>query len=548
MTIEKINPLEYIMPRDPVPQRILNASRWFVVEVLELDFGDYVGRPSQHALVRVQLLSYLFSNGWYVDAVQGGGEGGTWKSVSETETTTTPNVTTTTTPNVTTTTTPNVTTTTTPNVTTQTSQSSQTVTTPSVTTTTTPNVTTTTTPNVTTTTRPNVTTTTKPNVKTTQRGKSSGKSSSFSDSQSNSHSAAMGGDITSATSTGSAKTQSKGEAESTAEESSEQTGTTTSTQSGTTTSTQSGTTTSTQSGSTTSTQSGNTTSNQNGSTTSTQSGMTTSTQSGTTTSTQSGTTTSTQSGTTTSLQSGGNEGPYWYAYVRIRLKRRKLQAELVMKDMVEDLTKAYNEGRKINDDRYDELVNLYALMLGRTEDEGNGFILATEDFKPLTDYVLGTMKRTVDDFHAVVDNLPDDVFKNRVREINLKFDNQLSKARVEMITAGLFNSTVWTTTASGIERNREMALNDLIESKIDVYVKVASASGDLGQKFTDAAARLQQMAKDRLLDPAKLRNEVFKWMLEFMERRKDAFPGLDQIAGAAKQLGYAETTTSNGVK
>ena len=234
--------------------------------------------------------------------------------------------------------------------------------------------------------------------------------------------------------------------------------------------------------------------------------------------------------------------------MRIRLKRRKLQAELVMKDMVEDLTKAYNEGRKINDDRYDELVNLYSLMLGRTENEGNDFMRATTDFKPLTDYVLLTMKKTVTDFHAVADNLPDDVFKNRVKEINLKFDNQLSKARSELITAGLFNSTVWPTTASGIERNREMALNALIETKIDVYVKVAGAAGDIGQKFTDAAARLQQMAKERMLDPEKARNEVFKWMLDFMERRKDEFPGMDQIAGAVKQLGYAETTTSNGVK
>ena len=243
-----------------------------------------------------------------------------------------------------------------------------------------------------------------------------------------------------------------------------------------------------------------------------------------------------------------SEGPYWFAYVRIRLKRRKLQAELVMKDMVEDLTKAYNEGRKINDDRYDELVSLYSIMLGRSEDEANGFIVSTADFAPLTTYVLQTMKKSVADFHAVADNLPDDVFKNRVKQINLKFDNQLSTAKVQLITAGLFNSTVWTTTASGIERDREMALNDLIETKIDVYVKVSNAAGEMGQRFVDAAAKMQQMAHDRLIKPSELRNNVFKWMLEFMERRKDEFPALDTIVGTAKSLGYSETTTSNGVK
>ena len=478
MSLEPIRPLEYIMPHDPVPQRILDASRWFVVEVLELDFGDYVGRPSQHAIIRVQILSYLFSNGWYVDAVQGGGESGEWKSVSNTNTTQTPNITTTQTPNVTTTQTPSITTT----------QS------------------------------PGITTTQSPNVKTKAKGKSSGSSSSDSKSTSGSsgYASSVVTGVARSSSEGKADATSKGNASSETEEETEQTGSTTTVQSGQTVTQQTGSTTTVQSGQTVTQQTGNTT--------------------------------TVQSGQTVTEQDGETSAPYWYAYVRIRLKRRKLQAELVMKDMVEDLTKAYNEGRKINDDRYDELVKLYAIMLGRTEDEGNGFMLETADFKPLTDYVLQTMKKTVADFHAVADNLPDEVFKNRVKEINLKFDNQLSTARVELITAGLFNSTVWTTTASGIERNREMALNDLIETKIDVYVKVAGAAGDIGTRFMDAAAKIQQMAKERLLDPADMRNTVFKWMLEFMERRKDEFPGIDQIAGAAKQLGYAETTTSNGVK
>lgn len=217
-----------------------------------------------------------------------------------------------------------------------------------------------------------------------------------------------------------------------------------------------------------------------------------------------------------------------------------------MKDMIVDLTNAYNEGRKINDDRYDEIVSLYAIMLGRTEDEGNGFILATADFKPLTDYVIETMRKTISDFHGVADRMPEEVFRNRVRQINLKFDNELSSAKTGLITKGLFSTTVWETTSAGIERNREMALNDLEETKVDLYVKVASTGSEIGQKFVDTAAKMQQMLKDRLLDPTDMRNNVFKWMLEFMERRKDEFPGIEQIAGAAKSLGYAETTVSNG--
>ena len=546
MELEPIRPLEYIMPHDPVPQRILNASRWFIVEVLELDFGDYVGRPSQQAVIRVQLLSYLFSNGWYVDAVQGGGEGGNWRSVSDTATDNGGGTTSTTTTNnvtsgQTTSTTNGQTTSTTVGQTTSTTVGQTQNTTVGQTQSTTVGQTQSTTVGQTTnSTSGQTSSTTRGSGNGTSRGSSSGESSSKSKSSSQSGASSsqnFNGQVY-ANSSGKAEAESTGKASSKTEEQ------TTSTQN----SQQQGTQNTTQNGSQNTTQNGSQNTTQNGSQNTTQNGSQNTQQQGTQNTNQQGTSVTTTTTDGTGVSKTESEGPYWYAYVRIRLKRRKLQAELVMKDMVEDLTKAYNEGRKINDDRYDELVNLYSLMLGRTENEGNDFMRATTDFKPLTDYVLLTMKKTVTDFHAVADNLPDDVFKNRVKEINLKFDNQLSKARSELITAGLFNSTVWPTTASGIERNREMALNALIETKIDVYVKVAGAAGDIGQKFTDAAARLQQMAKERMLDPEKARNEVFKWMLDFMERRKDEFPGMDQIAGAVKQLGYAETTTSNGVK
>ena len=224
---------------------------------------------------------------------------------------------------------------------------------------------------------------------------------------------------------------------------------------------------------------------------------------------------------------------------------------ILMRKMAEDIDAlAQAEGMSPEDAaaQLDAAAAANPEMMQEAEDEANGFIVSTADFAPLTTYVLQTMKKSVADFHAVADNLPDDVFKNRVKQINLKFDNQLSTAKVQLITAGLFNSTVWTTTASGIERDREMALNDLIETKIDVYVKVSNAAGEMGQRFVDAAAKMQQMAHDRLIKPSELRNNVFKWMLEFMERRKDEFPALDTIVGTAKSLGYSETTTSNGVK
>lgn len=514
--LQPINPLLYITPHDPVPQKVRDASRWFAVEIIELDFGDYTGRPSAAALIRVQFLSYLFSNGWYVDAVMGNGEGGKWKSVNTSENDNTGGVRSETTGRTGS----------------MTHNSSHTSSHNSSHTSSSTLSHTSTDSHSSTSTDSHTSTSTSTSSSTKAKGKSQGSSSSQSSSKSHSSADTIPwGDDRQARSNGSAQSNSKGKSQSSTSESTNnfsrsrnrsENSSHTRTDSSNRTDT---------SGKTISQTDGNTNSNTLGS-------------SDTQSSSASQTVTSNfGKGTTT----GSSEGPYWFAYVRLRLKRRKLQAELVMKDMVADLTNAYNEGRKINDDRYDELVSLYAIMLGRTEGENNAFIAATADFEPLTNYVLQTMKKTIADFHAVADNLPDDVFKNRVRMINLKFDNEKSTARAQLITTGLYNSSTWITTEAGIERNREMALNDLIETKIDVYVKVANAGSDIGSRFMDSANRMMQMMKERSIDPSKMRNDVFKWMLDFMERRKDEFPALEQVAGAAKSLGYGETTVSNGV-
>ena len=76
MTIEKINPLLYITDRDPIPEDVLDSSAWFKTETCELNFGEYVGRPDENIAMHKSMLAYFFANGWYVDAVLGGGSGG----------------------------------------------------------------------------------------------------------------------------------------------------------------------------------------------------------------------------------------------------------------------------------------------------------------------------------------------------------------------------------------------------------------------------------------------------------------------------------------
>ena len=392
MNLEPIRPLEYITDRDPIPEEVMDSTSWFKTETMELDVGEYVGRPQAAALFHTSFIMPLLAEGWYIDAVLEKGEGGAWTS--------------------------------------------------------------------------SATAKAKQNSSANNTSSASSSSSSSASSKATSETFTMGG----GRSEGSSSGRTSG------------------------------------------------------------------------TSRATGTAGNTGTSETTTTQDGG---PWWYSYTKLRLKRRKMQSELVLKDMISSFTKAYNEGRQINDERYDELVALYALMLSRTEDEANAFGgLSADDFKPLADAVISACKDALEKYGASADNIPSDWLQSRIDEINRKFDALVAQAKSKMISEGTYNSTVWPTTMSGIERDRQIALNalkdDMVTLKVDVLGKIAAMKADIGQKLLDCEIRIIEAQQKMLLGPTEIRNTVFKWMLDFMERREDDYPGLEQLATIASQLGYAE--------
>lgn len=392
MNLEPIRPLEYITDRDPIPEEVMDSSSWFKTETMELDVGEYVGRPQAAALFHTSFIMPLLAEGWYIDAVLDKGEGGTWTSSA-------------------------------------TAQAQQ-------------------------------------NSSAQSSSSATSSSDSSASSSATSETYTLGGGKSSGSSSGRTSGSSR----------------------------------------------------------------------------SSGTAGNSGSSTTTTTQDGG---PWWYSYTKLRMKRRKMQSELVLKDMIASFTKAYNEGRQINDERYDELVALYALMLSRTEDEANAFGgLSADDFKPLADAVIAACKDALEKYGAAADNIPADWLQSRIDEINRKFDALVAQAKSDMISKGTYNSTVWPTTMSGIERDRQIALNDLkdetVTLKVDVLGKIAAMKADIGQKLLDCEIRIIEAQQKMLLGPTEIRNTVFKWMLDFMERREDDYPGLEHLATIASQLGYAE--------
>ena len=438
-TLEKMDVESLITQRIPEIESVISASSWFKDEEMTLDFGEYVGRPSENALMHTSLLTYFFANGWKIKSVDKRFAEGQWESVATSSSTS------------------------------QVSSTSDT----------------------------------------------SASSSASGENNSNS-SISENGDVY-----GNSTTSSSGESES--------------------------------------------------------EGKTAS------------------MGTTQSTATTGG-APYWFAYQTITLTRRKMQSELVLNDMIKSFTKAYNEGRQTNNARYDELVALYALMLSRTEDEANripldslkpddlialGDELASsfsdengiklEEIRPIYDAALENIRAAITALKDAV-TIPANWLKSREDDINLKFDNEKSKINSTMIANGTFATSAWANIISGVERDRHYALNNLadimVTLKVDTYGKIATLTADSEGKLLDAVAKLVGIEtsladlkvriadiRARLMESAarilealqknqigltELRNTVHKWMFDFMERREDDYPGLEQLATIADKLGYSD--------
>ena len=438
-TLEKMDVESLITQRIPEIESVISASSWFKDEEMTLDFGEYVGRPSENALMHTSLLTYFFANGWKIKSVDKRFAEGQWESVATS---------------------------------TSTSQVSST-------------------------------------------SETSASSSASGENNSNS-SISENGDVY-----GNSTTSSEGTSES--------------------------------------------------------DGMTAS------------------MGTTQSTATTGG-APYWFAYQTITLTRRKMQSELVLNDMIKSFTKAYNEGRQTNNARYDELVSLYALMLSHTEDEANripldslkpddlialGDELASsfsdengkkhEEIRPIYDAALENIRAAITALKDAV-TIPAKWLKSREDDINLKFDNEKSKINSTMIANGTFATSAWANVVSGVERDRHYALNNLADTmvtlKVDTYGKIATLTADSEGKLLDAVAKLVGIEtsladlkvriadiRARLMESAarilealqkdqigltELRNTVLKWMFDFMERREDDYPGLEQLATIADKLGYSD--------
>lgn len=273
---------------------------------------------------------------------------------------------------------------------------------------------------------------------------------------------------------------------------------------------------------------------------------------------------STASGATANTQEGG---PYWFAWSRIRLVRKRLQGDRVAQHMINQLVSTYNEGRSINTQRYDELCRLYASLVVSTDNAVaniNAAPITPASFAGLVTNIVSKMRSiplpeadSLSDAAMKIDDRMEEWLDGRRAEINRQFDARLEQAKSQMVTNGTYNSVVWPSVASGIERDRQYALNDLNGSIADFESNLAGVKArlfdakvslfeaqqkretgimDVRVRLQEAAARVANEIIDNKVNLINMRNNVAQAMYAFMERRDDDYPDIESVLSSIGQL------------
>lgn len=232
----------------------------------------------------------------------------------------------------------------------------------------------------------------------------------------------------------------------------------------------------------------------------------------------------------------------WYA-----LQRKIISPERVLQDLVSSYTDAYNEGRQLNDQRYDDLVVIYTSLLDKTEDSLNAIEADDGAYETLVESILTSIGSDFTAHSADVTGDLDDWGASLLAEINARFDAELSKAQQSLVDRGLYNGTMWTTTSAGVERERTRALlaaqDQIKQRQLELKHKVYDYRVDMRTRILAARDRLRAFlatARDRQIA---VRNATAEALARFVERREDGYPDLSEVGRLAAALGGGSATS-----
>jgi len=223
------------------------------------------------------------------------------------------------------------------------------------------------------------------------------------------------------------------------------------------------------------------------------------------------------------------------------LRRRVLKPELALQDLITSFTNAYNTGRTLNDQRYDEIVALFTVVLDKTEDTMISLEADETVYDGLVETIIAALGTDFDAHNTSVSGALDDFGDSERNRIDTLFDAKIASAKSSLIQRGMYNTTVWNSVEAGIERERavaDLAVEDLIsEKQIRNEDRLYQLKTDMRAKVLAARDRLRTSLHELSTKRLGLRNQVITAMMNFMERREDGYPDISSIGNLTTSLG-----------
>ena len=229
------------------------------------------------------------------------------------------------------------------------------------------------------------------------------------------------------------------------------------------------------------------------------------------------------------------------------LTRRIISGEKVLGAMVEDYSTAYNEGRDLNDTRYDDIVLLFSTVSDKMQDELISLDALNTTYDGLIEVLISAIESDWTAHNTEVSGDLDDYGTSQVTRINTQYDALLSKAQNDLVSQGMYNSTTWASVSAGIERERAIALDDfndkLIVQQLGLNERLYATKAQMRDRVFQARDRLFNTDHNSAMSREDMREKLITVLCNFMERRTDSYPDLTAVGNAAAELGAGTAIT-----
>jgi len=226
--------------------------------------------------------------------------------------------------------------------------------------------------------------------------------------------------------------------------------------------------------------------------------------------------------------------------------RRRIDTERLLQDIIYSYVTAYNEGRYINDARYDDLVTLHAAVTDKTEDELNELEDDDATFNDLIEDILSEYRSNYDDHAADVSGDLDTWGETQRTRIDSAFDDRLAEDIEGLIDRGMYNSTLLNAVTAGNTRERAFADNDIedkiVDKQLSLKERLYTLQATMQEKIFAARSRLVAMLHEQKSSRLALRNRVIEVLMNFAERRNDTYPPISEIGKLVADVGLGMPT------